>query len=365
MLNRGLKIFAILIVLTIIGAVYFMTRKTTAKQIHPLSVFNDSAEYVIRINKPQQFFQPMETQPVCAYFKTFFTDTTAMPGLIPGRLFEQASEIYTAYHPSDGFLWMLSFPDDEKAENWVTDFVNSISNKFKVKQSKEFGNNMFSVETGQVYPIGLTQNSRVVIFANTELGCKQLIERIVSADFEDISIQSKIMLTDKLSSRESPANIFVNFPKKTVKEFPYISNNGWAVFDLWIKNQSLRINGLSSGDTMLGYLQVVAGQTCGITSADKIIPANTTEFYNLLYQKQLPLFADVNESYKRKFKKSYEIGLDEFFERIFGGEIIKFTTADKQTIVAIKVKGESTTEFNLKNMVSAASKQLLEVGETK
>jgi hypothetical protein len=328
-------------------------------------VFNDSTEFVVRINATTQFLQNVENLQVCDFFKAYFKDSTTLPGIIPTRFFEKSKEMYISYHPNDGFLWVLSFTDTDNAEKWVNDYVQLNSKSGQIQSRKESGNVIYSIENKAGNSHSVTENSGLVIMAKSAEGCRRTVKKITARIADAANNQKQLIMTDKLASRDAAANIFVNFSKFPMAEFPFFSDHGWAVFDMWIKNHSLLINGLSSGIQPQGYLKSVSGVIPSKPTVENVVPAQIRNFLQLSYNKQLPLFTAIKESSGTKFRKTYGISMEEFFERVFANEIVKFTTNEKHDIVGLKIKGQSTTEFNLKNMVETASRQMTEAVEHK
>ncbi len=363
MLSRAIKIFIGLLIATIVVTIVLISRKTAIRKIDPMSVFDDSTEFFVRVNNPVNFFQCTENQSVCEFINTHLKDTNALPGFIPLSFLEKSMELYLSYQPNDGFLWILSFPDIDKSEKWTIDFIKHLSKRGEIKREKEAGNEVYWFDTQAGGNIAFFENSGIVLFTTSFDGCCKIVRKLARRNTEPLDSKSPILSTDKLASRVATANIFLNLGKYDITGFPYFSDHGWAVFDMWIKNQTILFNGLSSGLQAQGYLKMVNGLPPSKATVEAVIPSFVRSLYQLSYKKALPLSTVTKEEVRLRFRKTYGVDILEFFERVYADEIVKFTTPDQQEIIALKIKGQSTTEFNLKNMIETAERQMIEAVE--
>ncbi|HOG20161.1 MAG TPA: hypothetical protein PKW37_06945, partial [Salinivirgaceae bacterium] len=122
MLSRGLKFFLVLLVVTLVLVIVYISKQSSTKQIHPLLVFDEFTEVVVKINNPHNFFYNVEEQESCSLLKQFFSDTTELQGIIPISFFEKSSQIFLAYHPSDGFIIVLAFDNDNSSTKWINNY---------------------------------------------------------------------------------------------------------------------------------------------------------------------------------------------------------------------------------------------------
>ena len=357
MLIRGLKIFAVTLFIIAISTIVIVTRRNSTNFIPPLAVFDDSTGFVVRVNNPQQFFQSFEISPVCEYFKLQFADTTSLPGFIPICFYEKSKELYFSYHPIYVHYWILSFSKTDSSEKWLKDFLKTIDSENVILKEKESGNTIYQLKVSENHSIGITENSGLIIFTEQFEACSKLSKAIAKLDFDPEHSKSQIEVANKLASVDAVANLFINVQNKLSGKYPFFTDNGWATFDVWNKNSTLLINGLSGGENQEGYLKNVEGEKPVKTSIEKIIPFFANSYYHLVYTKELPIGKRKNPNKADKFKKKYGIDIFDFIQRTYGGELVRFNTVDNQSVVGFKIKGESTTEFNLRNMIDFAIRQ--------
>ncbi|MDD4746928.1 MAG: hypothetical protein PHW19_06580 [Salinivirgaceae bacterium] len=365
MLVRGLKIFAITFFLVAIVAVVIMTRKDSASHVPPLAIFDDSTEIVVRVNSPKNFFQSFEINPSSAYFKAQFTDTASLPGFISAEFYEKSKEIYYSYHPKYGSNWVLSFVNASGADDWIRDFVKSLPERNTVTKKRESGNLIYGITISKDKTIGVTENSGLIIISDNVEKSRAMAKAIAQLNFDPESLNNQVQKVNKFASTDAAANLFINNREQSVTDFPFFMDTGWAVLDLWTKNNTLLINGLSGGENKKGYVKDIDGHTPQKTSIEKLIPAFANNYYHLAYNETLPIGGKYLAKSDQRFKKHYGIDMREFITRIYDGEIVRFTTKDEHSVVGFKIKGASTTEFNLKNMVEFAVNQKISAREVK
>ena len=121
MLNRGLKFFFVLLAVTLVLVVIIISKQSSTKQIHPLLVFDDSTEVVVRINNPHNFFYNVEEQPSCSLFKQFFSDTTELQGIIPASFFEMSVKFF-GLSPKRWFYHCVSFDNEHNSTKWTNNY---------------------------------------------------------------------------------------------------------------------------------------------------------------------------------------------------------------------------------------------------
>ena len=76
---------------------------------------------------------------------------------------------------------------------------------------------------------------------------------------------------EKYASINADANIFVNL-QSDVETFPYLSDKGISVFDTWIKDQTILVNGLSSGHEPKDYMNVIKNRNSVDSDIEKVVP---------------------------------------------------------------------------------------------
>ncbi len=362
MLNRGLKFFFVLLAVTLVLVVIIISKQSSTKQIHPLLVFDDSTEVVVRINNPHNFFYNVEEQPSCSLFKQFFSDTTELQGIIPASFFEMSSQIFLAYHPSDGFTIVLAFDNEHNSTKWTNNYKKNIAKTFKINEKKEYGNTVYTLTDLKNKTYGLSDCSGLVIVNQSFEGCCRIVRKVALKSVENAT--NKMISVEKYASINADANIFVNL-QSDIETFPYLSDKGISVFDTWIKDQTILVNGLSSGHEPKEYMNVIKNRNSVDSDIEKVVPSIAKSFYHLAVDKPIPLFSEIDKQYNQSFQKSFGISINELIERIFANEIVKFSLNNEKTVVGLKIKGTSVTEHNLKNMIETASRQMLEATEHK
>ncbi len=364
MLGRGLKFFFTLLVIAFISIIVFISKQNSIRPITPLALFDDSTEIVLKINKSSDFFQKIEEQPSCGFIKQFFYDSISLPGIIPISYFEKSNQLLLGYHPNDGFTVVLTFNDNNNSTKWISELKKNISKNAKIHEKKEFGNTIYQYIDLNNHSFAFSDYNGLILINQSFENCRRIIKKLAINNSDNAVSGNKIISVEKFSSPDADANIFINLKNENTT-FPYFSDNGMAAFDLWIKTGTLLINGLSSGSEAKGYMSTIKNTTPLNSKIEEVIPATTKNFYHISVNKPLPLFQSINEQSGLNFNKSFGITITEFINRIFANEIVKFSINNEQSIVGLKIKGKSVTEYNLKNMIETASRQMLEATEHK
>lgn len=353
MLARGLKIFAILTVITLIAATIAILRQGTVKPITPLMVFDDSTEILLRLNRPSEFFKSLDSNKTGEFIGSFFSDTTTLPGIITPKQLVKTSQALFSYHPHHGVTIVLTLNKSEKSEKWIEDLIGQIGTKYNVTQNNESGNKIYSLKNRNLH-FGIISYPGIVVLNQSFEHCRTIAQKLASDNIE-LSSHNKITEAEKLSSTSADGNIFINLPIGNDNKFPHFQDPGTVILDLWIKHHTILINGLSSGQMATHYLQTIKGTRSAKSNIEDVIPASSREYYTISTLHTLPLYYDRDSTINLRFKKEYGISIDELFERIFTSEATRIMLNNEHTAIGIKLKGKSTTEYNIKNMLETAS----------
>ncbi|HOG20219.1 MAG TPA: hypothetical protein PKW37_07245, partial [Salinivirgaceae bacterium] len=238
----------------------------------------------------------------------------------------------------------------------------NIAKTFKINEKKEYGNTVYSLTDLQNRTYGLSDCNGLVIVNQSFEGCCKIVRKVASKSTDNAT--NLFISVEKYASTNADANIFINL-QNNIEIFPYLSDKGISVFDTWIKDQTILINGLSSGNEPDGYMNVIKNRSSVDSNIEKVVPSIAKSFYHLAVDKPLPLFSEIDKQANLSFQKSFGITINDLFDRIFANEIVRFSLNNEQTVIGLKVKGTSVTEHNLKNMIETASRQMLEATEHK
>lgn len=356
MLAKGLKIFAAVLIVTVIIAGIFVIKNMAKKNSNPLSIASDSTEIIVRVNNPAIFFQNLYTNSKYQLFNSFFEDSALLQQQFAIDFYPKCKELYMLYQPSDGFVVMLTFETKQNAETELLDFAKKVDKKAKTETKKKSGYTLHHFKSGNSKQLTAAESCGLIFIAPSEETCLKYAETAKQKSTEnpaDLALKNA-----NLASAETLINLFINLKNNKNTTFPHFSDTGWAIFDVDIKENNVVINGLSAGEQPCGYLQAIVENTPQPFSAENIIPAISTEFYNTVYTGKLPLQQqETFNKFKIYFKEKFGTDATEVVENLYGGEIVKFTLPNNHKIVALKAKGESTAEHTLGNLAEYTKKQ--------
>ncbi len=361
MLRKGLKIFAILTITVVLALLVPMLFQSSDYIADPLSMYDDTTQCIIQINNLPLLQKNTYSQELENFFQSYLKDTSNLLSHMSKHLKPTIKKIYLGIDSYGTTTSTFYFGDILESETWTNSFLEANKNIYAGVDEKYLGNTIhtFTLDKASYY---LCETMGLVICSESLLQVKKSIDLLQPENTENPT-WSKLTETLKLSSRVADANVYFNLRQTNTENPPFYSEAGWCVLDLWVKNNVLLLNGFSNSIQQLGLAQSIENSSPSDPFLHKILPENAESSFILSLPSDRISTSVLSPTYIQQFIENYGINPIEFIQRIYGGEI-SYSTCDGEKIIAIKITGESVTNYLLQAIVKKAQQSDVPAEET-
>gem|GEM_PF-6857948 len=333
---------------------YFISN-TDSTLADPFSIYNDSTRIILKINNTNSITQKTYSAEFNHLIQTFWDDSSKCATFLTAKVASKAERIFLAFDSQAQLIITLCFSNPEKSEATMKSLIDSVKSYLSPTTEHYQGTKIYHYRRNNS-SLYISETSGVIFISETLGKLKESIQQTLEPD-ADNPTYSKLIEVLKLSSRQSDANLFLNLEIQSENQPPYYRETGWCVLDVWAKNNALILNGLSPSTNPTGILSQIQNSPSTESTLQSIVPNDIRRFFILSLPASRINNKQLTPEFIQEFIEIFGINPNELIQRIYNGEIASFTNHQDVNTIALKITGESVTNYLLESMITKASQQ--------